>query len=419
MFCVRNALHLEVPVDLVFDEGKVVSMLPAGHSDIPKDMPSLAADNLILMPSLIDAHVHLREPGFEYKETIATGLNAALHGGFGHVLCMANTSPVNDTAQVTRFMLERAKAAHPSGPFLHPIAAATKNLEGREIAPLAELKEAGAIAVSNDGKPIASSEIMRRVMEYAADFGLTVIDHCEDPTLAKNWVMNEGLVSGRLGVMGQPVVGEALQAARDIMLAEYLKLPVHIAHVSSALTLDVIRFGKSRGVNVTAETCPHYLLLDETSLEGYNASCTVSPPLRTKADREALIAALSDGTIDILVTDHAPHALHEKMTTLDQSRCGFSGLDLALTLTWGLVRENSLAEDALHRLWCRRPGEIFGIQTNGFAPGDPADFLLFDPHEVWVPSEETLYSKGKNTPFMGQELCGRVKHHWIHGTMLF
>ncbi|MBR4742292.1 MAG: amidohydrolase family protein, partial [Desulfovibrio sp.] len=174
-----------------------------------------------------------------------------------------------------------------------------------------------------------------------------------------------------------------------------------------------------RGVNVTAETCPHYLLLTEANLEGYAQACKVSPPLRTEADREALLAAVKDGTIDILVTDHAPHTLHEKMTSFDQALCGFSGLDLAVTLSWGLVRENLLPEDALHRLWCRRPGEIFKLPTNGFAPGDPADFFLFDPHESWLVSEQSLTSKGKNTPFLGQELKGKVKHHWLGGRQIF
>ncbi|MBO4368858.1 MAG: dihydroorotase [Desulfovibrio sp.] len=417
--CIKNALHLEALVDLLFQDDKIVSMTPAGHCQLPDSCTVFEAEKLVLMPSFIDAHVHLREPGFEYKETIETGLNAAVHGGFGQIMCMANTKPVNDSAQVTRFMLEQAQKSHPYGPKLFPIGAATKNLDGEELSPMAELKEAGCVAISNDGRPLGSTEMMRRVMEYASDFDLVVIDHCEDPTLASHWIINEGEISGRLGLKGQPVVGEALQAARDIMLAEYLHLPVHIAHVSSALTVDVITWAKKRGIAVTAETCPHYLLLDESSLEGYNSACKVSPPLRTKQDRDALIRAISDGTIDILVTDHAPHSLHEKMTSLDQALVGFSGLDLAVTLSWNLVRENLLAEDALQRLWCRRPGEIFHLPTNGFAAGDPADFFLFDPHEPWIPSEETLYSKGKNTPFLGQELFGRVKHHWLSGRKIF
>ncbi len=417
--CIRNALHLEAPVDLLVDGGKVVSMTPAGHVPPPEGCEIFEAGGLVLMPSLIDAHAHLREPGYEYKETVATGLEAAARGGFGTVMCMANTMPVNDSAAVTAYMLSQAARSHPNGPRLCPMAAATIGLKGQEIAPLAELAGAGCRAVSNDGVPIASSEIMRRVMEYAADLGLVVSDHCEDPTLAPGWLMNEGVTSGQLGLKGQPVVGEALQAARDVMLAEYLRLPVHVAHVSCAMTVDVIRWGKARGVAVSAETCPHYLLLDETAMEGYNTACKVSPPLRGAADREALLKAIADGTIDIIATDHAPHALHEKETSMDEAMKGFTGLDVALSLIWGLVHDMAICEADLHRLCCRRPAEIFHLPCNGFAPGDPADFILFDPDEAWTPSAENLYSKGRNTPFLGQELRGRVKHHWMGGVRLF
>ena len=287
------------------------------------------------------------------------------------------------------------------------------------MAPLAELKEAGCVAVSNDGRPLDNAELVRRIMEYGADLDLVLIDHCEDPQLAKGWRMHEGVTSGLLGVKGQPAAGEANQAMRDIMLAEYLGVPVHIAHVSAALTVDCIAWGKARGVKVTAETCPHYLLLDETALEGYNTQATVSPPLRTAADREALRRAVKNGTIDILATDHAPHAAHEKEGTLDDAMCGFTGLDLALSLTWGLVVDGVLTEADLQRLWSQRPAEIFNLPRNSFTPGDPADFFLFDPNESWIPSQATLYSKSCNTPFLGQTLRGRVKHHWMGGMQLF
>ena len=214
-------------------------------------------------------------------------------------------------------------------------------------------------------------------------------------------------------------VKEAVQAARDIMLAEYLNLPVHIAHVSSALTVDIIAWGKARGVKVTAETCPHYLTLDESALDGYNTNAKVSPPLRRPEDREALRRAIKDGTIDILATDHAPHAAHEKERTLDEAPCGFTGMDLALTLTWQLVREGVISEADLHRLWSVRPAEIFNLPLNRFEPGDPADFFLFDPEEKWTVSRKTLYSKSYNTPFLGREMQGRVRHHWLGGVQLF
>ncbi len=417
--CITNARHLEAPVDLLVDGDRIVTMTPAGHHAAPQGSELFDACGLVLMPSFIDAHVHLREPGFEYKEDIASGLTAAARGGFGAVMCMANTRPVNDAASVTRFMLERARLSHPHGPRLHPVAAATVGLRGEEMAPLAELKDAGCAAVSNDGHPLENAELLRRIMEYAADLDLTLIDHCEDPRLGRGWLMNEGDMSGLLGVKGQPDVGEAVQAARDIMLAEYLGLPVHIAHVSSKLTVDVIAWGKARGVRVSAETCPHYLLLDESALKGYNTAAKVSPPLRRPEDREALRRAVKEGVIDILVTDHAPHAAHEKEGTLDEAPCGFTGLDLAVSLTWGLVREGVLSEADLQRLWCRAPAEIFHLPWNGSAPGDPADFFLLDPDEVWTPGPATMYSKSRNTPFLGQSLRGRVKHHWLGGRMLF
>ena len=288
---IKNARHLEAPVDLLVRHGKIVTMTPAGHHTYDS-REVFDAKGLVLMPSCIDAHVHLREPGFEYKEDIASGLEAAARGGFGAVMCMANTKPVNDTASITRAMLDSARKSHPNGPRLHPIAAATVGLKGEEMAPLAELKEAGCVAISNDGRPLENAELVRRIMEYGADLDLVLIDHCEDPHLAKGWRMHEGVTSGLLGVKGQPAAGEANQAMRDIMLAEYLGVPVHIAHVSAALTVDCIAWGKARGVKVTAETCPHYLLLDETALEGYNTQAKVSPPLRTAADREALRRAV-------------------------------------------------------------------------------------------------------------------------------
>ena len=415
---IKNTRHLDAPVDLLVRHGKIVTMTPAGHHSYDS-RAVFDAQGLMLMPSCTDAHVHLREPGFEYKEDIASGLEAAARGGFGNIMCMANTRPVNDTASITRAMLESARKSHPQGPRLCPIAAATVGLKGEEMAPLAELQDAGCVAISNDGRPLENAELVRRIMEYGADLGLVLIDHCEDPHLAKGWRMHEGVTSGLLGVKGQPAAGEANQAMRDIMLAEYLGIPVHIAHVSAALTVDCIAWGKARGIKVTAETCPHYLLLDETALEGYNTQAKVSPPLRTAADREALRRAVKDGIIDILATDHAPHAAHEKEGTLDDAMCGFTGLDLALSLTWGLVAEGVLTEADMHRLWSHRPAEIFNLPRNGFAPGDPADFFLFDPDETWIPSRETLYSKSCNTPFLGQTLRGRVKHHWIDGQQLF
>ncbi|MDD6181697.1 MAG: dihydroorotase [Desulfovibrionaceae bacterium] len=414
--CVRNARYLGAAVDLFVLDGQVQNMVPAGHHQPEPDAEIFDARGLVLFPSFIDAHVHLREPGFEYKEDVASGLQAAAHGGFGAVMCMANTRPVNDNAAVTSFILQQARKAFPQGgPRVYPIGAATVGLKGEEMAPLEELAAAGCAAFSNDGRSMENSELLRRVMEYAADLDRIVIDHCEDASLARDAHMNDGVTSGRLGVKGQPDVGEAMHIARDILLAEYLNLPVHIAHVSCKRGVDLIAWGKARGVRVSAETCPHYLLLDDTALEGYSANAKVNPPLRTPEDVAALRQAVRDGTIDIIVTDHAPHAAHEKECPLDEAPNGFTGLDLSVTLMWRLVREGVLEEADLERLCCRRPAEIFKLPVNMFAPGDPADFFLFDPDARWTVSPETLYSKSANTPWLGQEMTGRVAAHWIGG----
>lgn len=418
-FFLKNARHLGAPVDLLCEDGKIVTMTPAGKTPAPEDAQTEDAGGLVLLPGLADCHVHLREPGFEWKEDIGTGLEAAAHGGFCQVMCMPNTKPVNDSASVTRFMLERARTTHPAGPRLYPVGAASVGLASREMALLGELKDAGCVAISNDGRPMTNTELMRRTMEYAWDLGLVFTDHCEDPDLAKGYLMNEGQVSGRLGVMGQPVVGEAMQVARDVMLSEYLNIPIHIAHVSCRMSADIIAWAKKRGAKVTAETTPHYLLLDESEMEGYNTLAKVNPPLRTPDDREAMREAVKNGTIDIIVTDHAPHIAMEKNTTLDLAPNGITGLDLSLTLIWSLVRDGVITEADLIRLMAEKPAEIFGLPCCRFNPGDPADFILFDPELEWTVTPETLYSKSFNTPYLNKTVRGRTAHSWIGGVKLF
>ena len=420
MMILRNARYLGEPHDLLVRDGRVAAFGPAGSMEaaVPSDAETVDAAGQVLFPSFIDAHVHLREPGFEWKEDVASGLSAAAHGGVGRVLCMANTDPINDDAGVTRLILDAGARSHPHGPYAHPVAAATVGLKGQELAPLGELAAAGCVAVSNDGVSLADTEIVRRVMEYAADLGLILIDHCEDPALARKAHMSEGRLSGLMGVKGQPDAAEAIQAARDILLADYLGLPVHIAHVSCRRTLDVIAWGKARGVRVTAETCPHYLLLDESALEGYNTNAKVNPPLRTPDDVEAMRTAVKSGLIDILVTDHAPHAAHEKEHPLDQVPNGITGLDTAVTLMWALIAGGILDEADLMRLYAWRPADIFGLPVNRFQPGDPADFCLFDPGREWVVEPHTLYSKSANTPWLGKTLRGRVSAHWMGGVQI-
>lgn len=404
-------------VDLFVAKGRVVALAPAGGLDL-RAAREVDAGGLLLLPSLTDVHVHLREPGQEYKEDIASGLGAAAFGGFSNVMCMANTNPVNDAAGITEFMLEQARKSWPQGPRLFPIGALTKGLKGQELAPMAELKDAGCAAFSNDGRPVESSELFRRALEYASDLGRVVIDHCEDPYLAPAAGMNEGETSSRLGLPAQPDVAEAVQVARDVLLAEYLRVPVHLAHISCERSVSLIRYAKARGVDVTAETCPHYLTLTETEAEGFSALAKVSPPLRTGADVDALLAALADGTIDMLATDHAPHAAHEKEVEFDQAPCGISGLDTALATTWELVRAGRLPYDAFIRAWTTAPCSRFGLPVNTFAPGDPADFLLYDQDAEWVVGPDTMKSRSANTPLLGRPLRGRVAAHFLAGKMV-
>lgn len=415
VFLVRGGNLQGVLHDILVEDGRIALCQPAGTYAPPKDMFIVEAGEQLIFPSFIDAHVHLREPGFEYKEDIASGLCAAAHGGFGDVLAMANTRPVNDAASVTRYMLEKAALHWPHGPRLRPVGALTIGLEGKELAPMGELVDAGCVAFSNDGRPVANTEIFRRGMEYAAMWDKLVIDHCEDPYLAKDTHMNEGAVSGAIGVKGQPTVAEALHVARDILLAEYLNLPVHLAHISCRQSVELIAWARSRGVKVTAETCPHYLLLDETCLEQYSTAAKVCPPLRTQEDVVALRNAVRDGVIDIFVTDHAPHAPHEKEHPLDGAPNGFIGLETAVPLTYGLVRQGILTLEDFTRMWHTAPAALFGLPANLFRKGDRADFFLFHPDEEWKVCRETIHSKSVNTPWWGQTMRGRVTAHFMGG----
>lgn len=414
----RNVVWQDRDCDLLVGSGRILELSEPG-SVADTDARTVDAAGLTLLPSLIDAHVHLREPGQEYKEDVVSGLTAAAGGGFGQVMAMANTKPVNDNASVTRLMLEKGAQAFPHGPWVRPVGALTMGLLGRELAPAGELARAGCVALSNDGLPVENTEIFRRAMEYAADFGLKVIDHCEDPWLGKGGVMNEGAVSGRLGLKGIPTVSEAIQVARDILLASYLDLPIHLAHISCRESVELIARAKEKGVRVTAETCPHYLLWDESRVEGYDTSVRVNPPLRTRDDVLALRQGVRTGVIDILVTDHAPHATHEKEVTFADAPNGISGLDTALSLTQELVRSGELDSVDISRLWCWNTGQIFALPCCRMQPGDPADFVLFDPDRAWVATAEALLSKGKNTPCLNKEIPGRVMAHYLGGRPVF
>jgi dihydroorotase len=392
---------------LVCAAGRVLELVPGDPAAVFPEARVVAGRGLLLLPAMTDAHTHLREPGQEWKEDIASGLSAAAGGGFSNIMCMANTEPVNDNAAVTQLMLRRAGESWPHGPRLFPVGALTLGLAGKQLAPMEELLAAGCVAFSNDGEPVADTELFRHALAYAADLA-PVIDHCEDPYMAKGAGANEGVMSARLGLRGQPDVAEALQVARDILLAEYLNAPVHLAHVSCRRAVELIADAKRRGAPVTAETCPHYLLMTDAALFGYDTMAKVNPPLRTDDDRLALMQALREGVIDILATDHAPHAGHEKETPFEEAKNGITGLDTALASLWELVRLGQLTPEDVALRFAWRPAEIFKLPHCRFAPGDPADFCLFDPEESWVVTTETLRSKGKNTPLLGQSLTGRV-----------
>ncbi len=414
---IQNVVLDSTSGSLILHQGCLQAFIPDSDS---YDTPSAREQTLDgrcchVLPSLTDIHVHLREPGFEYKEDIASGLAAAAAGGFGRVLAMANTRPVNDQGSITRYMLQKAHEHHPDGPFLYPVGALTRGLKGKELAPLAELAEAGCRAFSNDGLPVQDNELFRRALEYASDLDIMVIDHCEDSFLSAGGVMNEGRMSDYLGLKGIPHVAESLQVSRDILLAAYLDIPVHLAHISCASSVELIYQAKQKSIPVSAETCPHYLHWSEELVKGYNTLARVNPPLRTPDDVLALRQAVRENVVDIIATDHAPHADFEKEVPFAQAPNGISGLDTALALCLDLVRRNVLQLQDLVRLMATSPARLFGLPVCTLEPGRPADFILVDLEHRWTPGPDTMLSKGKNTPCLGQTLQGRVMAHFLGG----
>ena len=365
------------------------------------------ADGLVVCPGFIDLHVHLREPGREDKETIATGTRAAAAGGFTAVCAMPNTDPVNDTAGITRSILERARLGGAARVF--PIGAFTRGSRGEELAEYGDLRAAGCVAVSDDGRPVASARMMRRALEYAGGFDLVVIDHCEDPTLSQGASMNEGPVATLLGLRGAPTVSEALVVERDVMLAALTGGRVHIAHLSAAASVDAVRRGKARGIGVTAEVTPHHLLLtDELVREsGYDTAAKMNPPLRSEADRQAVVEGLRDGTIDCIATDHAPHTVDDKKVEFDQAAFGIVGLETAVSLCLDrLVRAGLLTLPRLVGLLSTNPARVLSLPGGTLAPATPGDLTLLDLDRRVSVDPARFESKGRNTPFGGWTLRG-------------
>jgi len=395
---------LDEPLDVLIEDGHVKKL---GNRLDTRGGRTIDVRGRLVCPGFIDLHTHLREPGREDKETIATGTRAAAAGGFTAVCAMPNTDPVNDRAGITRAILDRARALGVVR--VHPIGAITRGSQGEELAEYGDLREAGCVAVSDDGRPVASARVMRRALEYARAFDLTVIDHCEEPSLSQNAAMNEGTVATLLGLRGAPAVAEAMVVERDVLLAELVGGKVHIAHVSAAASVEAVRRGKARGVRVTAEATPHHLLLTDQAVKdsGYDTATKMNPPLRSESDRQALIEGLRDGTIDCIATDHAPHTVDDKKVEYDQAAFGIVGLETAVALCLDrLVGGGLLDLPQLVSLLSTRPARVLGLPGGSLGPGSPADVTVLDLGRRVKVDPSRFESKGRNTPFGGWSLKG-------------
>jgi dihydroorotase len=404
--------------DLLIENGKVAAWL-AQDENGPEDAEVFDASGLIVAPGFIDMHVHLREPGQEHKETIATGCAAAVAGGWTSVCPMPNTNPVNDNAAITRYVIEQAERAGLANVF--PIGAITKSSDGTELAEMGEMKAAGAVAVSDDGRPVPSAGIMRRAMQYARDFGLPVIDHCEDRSLSSGGVMHEGRVSLLLGLKGMPALAEEIDVVRDILIAKETGAHIHIAHVSTKGAIEAVRRAKHEGVNISCEVTPHHFTLTDKAVEGYDTNTKMAPPLRSEDHLEAVTEGLRDGTIDAIATDHAPHHADEKALEYDRAPFGITGLEtgVGLALTQ-LVHKGIIDLVRLVELCSAHPAMTFGLSGRGtLTPGSIADVTVLDPHLSWTCNVSETHSKSRNTPYDGWQMTGAAVATIVAGKLVF
>jgi len=409
------AANRDGKLNLVVRDGKVAE-LTAGK-EVPEGARAIDAKGMIVAPGFIDMHVHLRDPGFEYKEDIESGTAAAAAGGVTSVLCMPNTDPVNDCASVTEYILEQAeKVGHVN---VFPAGSITRGLKGESLADIGDMAGAGVRAVTDDGRPVMDAGVMRRAMEYALAFGLPVISHSEDLTLSGSGVMNEGAVSVELGLRGIPAAAEEAMIARDIMLSELAGTRLHIAHVSTAGSVELIRLAKGRGAAVTAEATPHHLTLTEDAVSDYDPNTKVNPPLRTELDRKALIKALADGTIDAIATDHAPHNIIDKEAGFEEAAFGLVGLETLLPLALALVRNKMITMKRMIEALTAAPARILGLSGKGtLSKGSDADITIFDPDDAWIVQSSRFKSKSRNTPFEGLRVTGRVRYTIVGGEVV-
>ena len=397
--------------DVLVEDGKVTSI---GESFSEDGAEVVDASGFVVSPGFIDLHVHLREPGEEYNETIASGAAAAVAGGFTSICAMPNTRPVNDNASLTRFIVDKAREAGLAR--VYPVGAITRQSKGEELAEMAEMKEAGAVAVSDDGRPVMDSQVMRHAMEYARDHGLVVVDHCQDLHLASNGVMNEGRYSTLLGLKGMSRTAEDSHVARDIMLAELTGVRVHIAHISTAGSVEMVRRAKNQGLAVTCEVTPHHLALTDAAVVGFDTNTKMNPPLRSEEDRAAVIEAVRDGTIDAIATDHAPHHADEKMLEYDRAPSGVVGLETALGVALMVLHHSGVVPLArLVEMLTIGPARVFSLAGGTLAAGSPADITVFDPDREWIVDPLAFKSKSRNTPFAGWKLRGAVVDTFIAG----
>jgi len=403
---IENGFIARVGKDLPAEQGSSVVELPHG---------------LIICPGLIDMHVHLREPGQEHKETVATGAAAAVAGGFTAVACMPNTSPVNDNAGVTGYILR--KAADAGLARVYPIGAVSRGQLGEQLADIAELREAGCVAITDDGRPVATALLMRRALEYAGMFNMTVIEHCEDQTLKGDGVAHEGFQASTLGLRGIPGAAESIMALRDISLAELTGGAVHIAHMSARQSLDAVRYGKARGARVTCEVAPHHFVLTDEMLGApvpYDTNVKMNPPLRDVADRDAMLQGLADGSVDVIATDHAPHHYDEKQVEFDRAPFGITGLETALSLCFDrLVHPGIVSMSRLIELLAVNPARILGVPGGSLSAGAPADITILAPDLSVTVSAARMRSKSKNTPFDGWQLRGGVAATIVDGRTVY